>query len=73
MIRRLVYPQANGGAERAVRTTKNLLEKCSEKAKDPYLVLITYQATPLACEYRLAKLLMGHAIRTTVPLSPELL
>jgi len=67
------YPQANGEAERAVRTTKSLLKKCSEKAEDPYLALMAYQATALACGYSPAKLLIGHSITTTVPMSPELL
>ena len=64
------YPQANG---RPDRTIKNLLKKCSKKAKDPYLALMAYRATPLACGYSPAELLMGNSIRTTVPMSPELL
>ena len=63
------FPQANGEAERAVRTIKNLLKKCSEKAEDPYLALMAYRATLLACGYSPSELLMGRAIRTTVPMS----
>ena len=37
------YPRGNGEAERAVRTLKNLLKD----AKDAYLALMSYRATPL--------------------------
>ena len=33
---------------------------------------MAYQATPLACGYNPAKLLMGRALRTTVSMSQEL-
>ncbi|KXJ14667.1 Retrovirus-related Pol polyprotein from transposon 17.6 [Exaiptasia diaphana] len=38
-----IYPQSNGGAERAVQTVKNLLKKSTEPAK----VVLTYRAAPL--------------------------
>ena len=58
------YHQANGLAERTVRTIKAMLKKSS----DPYLALLSYRATPLPW-YQLspAQLLMGRTLRTDVP------
>ena len=57
------YPQANGQAERSVKTAKNLLEY------SPYLyvALVSYRATPMPwCRLSLAELLMGRHIKTDV-------
>ncbi|KAK7096429.1 hypothetical protein V1264_005727 [Littorina saxatilis] len=57
------YPPANGEAERAVETVKNLLKK----ADDPYIAIMMYRATPLQIWKSPAELLMGRKIRTIVP------
>ena len=49
------YPQANGAAERAVNTVKQLLETDS----DPYLAMFAYRSTPLENGYGPSELLMG--------------
>ena len=57
------FPEANGAAERAVRTIKDLLNKCD----DPYLAILTYRPTPQENGYSPpAELLMGRKLRTTI-------
>ena len=57
------FPQANGVAERAVHTIKDLLKK----SDDHYLAILTYRSTPLENGYSPAELLMSGKLRTTIP------
>ena len=63
------FPQANGEAERAVRTVKTLLDKND----DPLMALLVHRSTPLENGYSPAELLMGRKLRTTVPVIPKAL
>ena len=63
------YPQANGEAERAVRTVKQLLKK----NKDPYIALLMYRTTPLQNGSSPAELLMSRKLQTKVPVFPTTL
>ncbi|KAK5892302.1 hypothetical protein CesoFtcFv8_012692 [Champsocephalus esox] len=64
-----MFAQSNGEAERHVQTVKQLLKK----AKNTYLALLAYRATPLANGHSPAQLLMGRRLRTPVPQHPSLL
>lgn len=55
----------NGAVERAVRTVKSLVDM----NEDPYAALLAYRSTPLENGYSPAELLMGHKLRTTVPVA----
>ena len=60
-------PSANGAAERAVQTFKNLFKK----NKDPYLALLAYRSTPLLDGLSPAERLMGRKLRSNVPQCPR--
>jgi transposase InsO family protein len=59
------HPSANGEAERAVRTIKELWKPSS----DPYSALLAYHSTPLASGYSPGELLMNRRIRSQVPMT----
>ena len=57
------HPQSNGAAERVVQTLKNMLKK----AKDPYIALLNYRATPHHNGYAPSEILMGQKLQTKIP------
>ena len=63
------YPQANGEAERAVRTLKEILKK----NYDPYLALLTQRTTPLLNGLSPNQLLKGRRMRNRLPVIPSTL
>ena len=64
------YPKANGEAERAIQTVKNLWRKNNDK----HLALLNYRTTPPpGTELSPAQLLMGRRLRNELPMMNSLL
>ena len=63
------YPRANGEAERAVGTVKEILKK----NEDPYLGLLSYRSTPLQNGLAPCELLMSRQLKTQLPALPKTL
>uniref|UniRef100_A0A1Y1LGW0 RNA-directed DNA polymerase n=1 Tax=Photinus pyralis TaxID=7054 RepID=A0A1Y1LGW0_PHOPY len=61
------YPQSNGHVERAVQTVKNILRKCLDDKKDPYLALLDYRNTPIDGIHCAANILMNRNLRSILP------
>jgi hypothetical protein len=68
-----LYPQSNGLAERAVRSAKGLLKKCSSDKIDPYMALLHVRNTPRGQLASSAQRLYSRRTRTTLPMVDELL
>uniref|UniRef100_A0A3B4CLW2 Integrase catalytic domain-containing protein n=1 Tax=Pygocentrus nattereri TaxID=42514 RepID=A0A3B4CLW2_PYGNA len=64
-----LYAQSNGKAEKGVHIVKRLLKKAKDSNADPYLALLSYQASPLEHGMSPAELLMRRKLRTTLPYS----
>ena len=65
--------RSNGSAERAIRTVKQLIKKCTDTNQDFYRALQIFRSTPLLCGFSPAQLLMGRRIRNNLPLCTTML
>ena len=66
------YPRANGLAENAVKTVKNLMKKAKASNKDPYLALLEYRNTPRNSELGSpAQRLFSRSTRTILPVTEK--
>ena len=65
---------ANGLAERAVGTVKNLIQKAIKDERDPYLALLAYRNTPRSSDIDSpAQRLYSRRLRTPLPMKESLL
>ncbi len=68
------YPQSNGKAEKAVQTTKSLLQKAISEKKDFQLALLDFRNTPTNDVLGSpAQRLMGRRTKTLLPTTAKLL
>ena len=67
------YPQSNGLAERAVRSAKELLEKCYRDNSDIYLAILHARNVPKDGLPSAAQRLMSRRTRTTLPTTRDML
>ena len=65
-----LYQQANP-AERTIQTIKRLFNKAKQDGKDPYLAILAYRSSPLACSKSPAELLFSRQIRSTLPITSK--
>ena len=67
------YPQSNGLAERVVRSDKELLEKCHRDKSHIFLVLLHTRNTTKCKLSSPAQKLMSRRLRSTIPMTEEIL
>ena len=67
------YPQSNGLAERAVRSAKELLEKCYRDNSDIYLAILHARNVPKDGLPSAAQRLVSRRTRTTLPTTRDML
>ena len=64
-----LHPQANGEAEQAVQTAKNILKKNA----NPYLGLLAYRSAPLRNVLTPSEILINRKLKTKLPVLPDIL
>ena len=68
------YPRSNGESKRFVQIPKNLMKKAADEARDPYLSLMEYRATPITgTDLSPSQLLFRRRLRTKLPVLPSTL
>ncbi|KAL0151515.1 hypothetical protein M9458_053167, partial [Cirrhinus mrigala] len=68
------YPQSNGLVERTIKTVKQVLKKAEQSRVDHHLALLWLKNTPIiGTSYSPAQVLMGRVLRSTLPVSSEVL
>lgn len=68
------YPQSNRLAERTIKTVKHILKKAEQSGVDHHLALLSLRNTPITgTSYSPAQVLMGRVLRSTLPVSSEVL
>ena len=66
-----LYPKSNGLAEKTVSIVKRIFKKAKDSNNDPYLAILEYRTTPLACGSSPSQLLMGRRLRSVLPCTNE--
>lgn len=67
------YPQSNGMIERTIGSVKAMYEKCINSQNDLTLAVLEYNSTPRNNLPAPSQLLMGRLLRTTLPVSNQVL
>lgn len=68
-----LHQQANGLAEKAVQTVKNIFMKCAERGEDAYLSLLEMRNTPRGELGSPSQRLMGRRAKTLMPIVASLI
>ncbi|CAB0019866.1 unnamed protein product, partial [Nesidiocoris tenuis] len=69
-----LYPKSNGLSEKGVGIAKKLIKKCWHSKSDLDQALLEYRVTPITgLQYSPSELLMGRILRTTAPVTTEIL
>ncbi|RWR98802.1 Retrotransposable element Tf2 protein type 1-like protein, partial [Dinothrombium tinctorium] len=67
------YPRSNGLIESSVKMVKNMIKKCLDTNEDIYKALLAYRSTPLSNGLSPSQLMFNRRVKSTLPISHELL